>query len=109
MLGTIEVEPEEGPEDTPGFAGFRKVIDTEDLAPLLNASPDDRVDARAYLTARLLDLFLNDWDRHQGNWRWGTSDRAAPRRWIPIAKDRDQAFASYGGALLGVVRLRDPG
>ncbi len=108
MLGTIEVAPEEGPGDTPGFAGFRKVIDTENLAPLLNASPDDRVDARTYLTARLLDLFLNDWDRHQGNWQWGTSDRAAPRRWIPIAKDRDQAFASYGGALLGVVRLRDP-
>ncbi|MGH7630450.1 MAG: hypothetical protein ACREOF_13925 [Gemmatimonadales bacterium] len=108
MLGAIEVHPDEGPDETPGFAGFRNITDTEELAPRLNAGPDDRVDAHAYLTARLLDMFINDWDRHQGNWRWGTRDPAPPHRWIPIAKDRDQVFAWYGGVLLGIVRLRDP-
>jgi hypothetical protein len=108
MLGTIEPHPEAGPDGTPGFAGFRDITDTDKLVPLLNASPDDQVDARLYLTARLLDLFLNDWDRHPGNWRWGTSASSPPRRWIPIAKDRDQAFAWYAGALLRVVRLGDP-
>ena len=107
MLGTIEVHPEGGPDGAPGFEGFRDVIGTDELVPRLNAAPDDRVDARAFLTARLLDMFINDWDRHQGNWRWGTRDRAAPRRWIAIAKDRDQVFAWYGGALLGVARLGD--
>ena len=108
MLGTLELHPEEGENGTPGFAGFRDVVDTDKLVPRLNASADDRVDSREYLTARLLDLFLNDWDRHQGNWRWGTRDAREPRRWIAVPKDRDQVFAWYGGALLGVVRLGDP-
>lgn len=108
MLGTLELHPEEGKNGAPGFAGFRDVLDTDKLVPRLNASPDDRVDSREYLTARLLDLFLNDWDRHQGNWRWGTRDAHAPRRWTAIPRDRDQVFAWYGGVLLGVVRLGDP-
>lgn len=108
MLGTIEVHPQAGPDGAAGFAGFRQILDTDELVPKLNQAPDDSVDRRAYLTARLLDMFLNDWDRHQGNWRWGTRDRDGPRRWVAIPKDRDQVFAWYGGALLGVVRLRDP-
>jgi hypothetical protein len=108
MLGTLQLHPEEGKDGAPGFAGFRDVVDTDKLVPLLNASPDNRVDPREYLTARLLDLFLNDWDRHQGNWRWGTREAHAPRRWTAIPQDRDQVFAWYGGALLGVARLKDP-
>jgi hypothetical protein len=108
MLGTLELHPEEGKNGAPGFAGFRDVVDTDKLVPRLNASFDDRVQSREYLTARLLDLFLNDWDRHQGNWRWGTRDAHEPRRWTAIPKDRDQVFAWYGGVLLGVVRLGDP-
>jgi hypothetical protein len=108
MLGTIEVHPEGERDGRPGFAGFHEVLGTDELVPRLNRGPDDRLDARAYLAARLLDMFVNDWDRHQGNWRWGTRDRRSPYRWVAIPKDRDQVFAWYGGALLGVVRLRDP-
>ena len=35
------------------------------------ASPDDRVDARAFLTARLFDLLIGDWDRHADQWVLG--------------------------------------
>ncbi|HEX7024906.1 MAG TPA: BamA/TamA family outer membrane protein [Gemmatimonadales bacterium] len=95
-LGTIELYPSK-PERAPGFAGAVEIIDSDKLRPLLDSVPGTRVDARAYLAARLMDMLLNDWDRHPGQWKWArfSSDRDAP--WTPIPRDRDKPFISYGG------------
>ena len=69
MLGTIEERPEESDEGT-GFGGAADIISTEKLLEELRESPNDRVDARAYLAARLTDIYLGDWDRHADQWRW---------------------------------------
>ena len=62
------------------------------------------MDERAYLRARLLDLLVGDWDRHQGQWEWvGKADGDA---WLPFATDRDMAFADYDGLILSVRPLR---
>jgi hypothetical protein len=108
MLGTLELYPSAGRPGAPGFMGYRDVRKTEKLIERINASPDDQVDARAYLAARLFDMFANDADRHPGQWRWGTRDRAKPRRWKVIPMDRDNAFSSYGGMVATVARLRSP-
>ena len=108
MLGILEERPSPT-EGNPDPDGFRRVVDTDTLHALLQASGDrGAVDSRAYLSARLLDFFLNDWDRHEGNWLWGTRDSHPPRRWLAIPKDRDQAFANYGGAIVAVVRAFVP-
>jgi hypothetical protein len=78
-----------------GFAGAIAIIDSDSLQVLLDASPHERVDERAYLRARLTDMFLNDWDRHPGNWKWGRMKPGA--RWQPISRDRDKVLVSYGG------------
>ena len=108
LLGMIEEKPDDGPEGAPGFAGFTDIVGSEDLIPKLNASPEDRVDARAFLTARMLDLLINDWDRHGGQWEWGERDEKGWDRWIPIARDRDQAFFSLEGTLGGLARMAMP-
>ncbi len=103
MLGLLVERPAPGPDGEPTLFGFRSVVDTDGLLPGLHPSRD-RIDARRYLAARLLDLYLNDWDRHEGNWLWGTRDPSAPRRWIAIPQDRDQVFASYEGIVPWLVR-----
>ncbi len=108
MLGMLEERPAPGPDGRPGRFGFRSVEETDRLLPQLPGDSQSRVDARQYLAARLLDLYMNDWDRHEGNWLWGTRDAAAPRRWLAIPKDRDQVFASYEGIVLALVRLFVP-
>ena len=80
-----------------GFGGAIEIIDSDSLRALLDASPDDRVDARAYLRARLVDMFLNDWDRHPGNWKWARLTPDGP--WQPVARDRDKVLVSYGGVI----------
>jgi hypothetical protein len=104
MLGQLEVAPNEGEDDTPGFGGFRQIADTDRLLEHLEEEPEHRADARAYLTARLVDLLINDWDRNPGNWRWARTDSADAHYWIPLPRDRDYALVNYDGALLVVLR-----
>ncbi|MBA2459549.1 MAG: hypothetical protein H0V43_11445, partial [Gemmatimonadales bacterium] len=108
MLGTIEERPTDGKGEGDGFAGAAEVIDTEELLDRTEDGPEDRVDARAFLTARLVDLFVGDWDRHQDQWRWARFGADRPRRWLPIPRDRDQAFVRYDGLLLTVARSSMP-
>jgi hypothetical protein len=97
-LGTIEAFPSK-PDDAPGFAGAVEIIDSEDLRKLLDRDPASQIDVRAYLTARLMDALLNDWDRHAGNWKWARLQAAPHAPWVPIGRDRDKVFISYGGFL----------
>jgi hypothetical protein len=108
MLGTLEERADEPEGGGPGFGGFSRIISTATLLERLEESPFHRVDSRAYLTARLVDVTLGDWDRHADQWRWGQEEHARGVRWIPIARDRDYSFANYDGSLLDLVRLAVP-
>ena len=65
-----------------------------------------RFDDAGFLTARLLDFVVNDWDRHAGQWDWEGFAQEGDTLWRPIPLDRDQALASYDGALMKLARLR---
>jgi hypothetical protein len=106
LLGTFQEGPTAFLPPSPVGAGAADVKDTEEVMALLDASPNHRVDSRAFLTARMLDLFLNDWDRHGGQWRWVPSPERWGTLWHPIPVDRDQAFARYDGVLLALARIR---
>lgn len=85
-----------------------EIIDSDSLLARVDRSPDDRVDTRAFLAARLMDLLVGDWDRHRDQWVWLRRGDALPRRWTPVPRDRDQAFARYDGLLLFVARQTAP-
>lgn len=92
----------------PPRAGNLEARDTEEVLPRVDSSSSHRLDARGYLTARILDLFLNDWDRHPGQWRWAGVPEPWGTRWMAIPVDRDQSFSSYDGVLMALARLRTP-
>ena len=108
MLGLLEERPTDRSEERPGFAGARKVAETDELFERLDRDPDHRVDTRAFLAARLMDNLFGDWDRHEGQWRWIKPEKGRDTPWEPIPYDRDQAFSRYGGFLAGLGRLEDP-
>ncbi|MBC5773281.1 hypothetical protein H8S95_04325 [Pontibacter sp. KCTC 32443] len=47
---------------------------------------------KAFARARLLDVFLGDWDRHKGQWDWAIVKQGTETYFEPIPKDRDQVF-----------------
>jgi hypothetical protein len=107
MLGAIEEYPSP-PKNAPGFAGAIEIIDSEELFERINKDPVNRVDARALLTARLMDLLIGDNDRHPGQWRWARLASGSDPPWVPIPRDRDKAFLSYEGLLLKLARRAEP-
>ncbi|HEY3013011.1 MAG TPA: hypothetical protein VGJ36_09710 [Gemmatimonadales bacterium] len=90
------------------WGGASEIINSDTLFARTGRSPDDRVDARALLTARLFDLVIGDWDRHADQWVWARFSDTLPRRWVPIPRDRDQAFVKYDGLLLSIARQSAP-
>jgi hypothetical protein len=108
MLGVLEERPGEGEGGAEGFAGASEIISSTRLLKVTEDGPEDRVDARAFLAARLVDLFLGDWDRHADQWRWARFGEETPRRWLPIPRDRDQAFVRFDGLLLMIARTSAP-
>ncbi len=99
MLGQLEERPRHDPEDEPDFGGATRVVTTAKLWEYLDRGPENRVDARAFLAARLLDVYVGDWDRHAAQWRWAPFDEGDTRLWRPIPRDRDQAFSKLDGLL----------
>jgi hypothetical protein len=107
-LGMIEERPAEGDDDSPGFAGAADLASTVRLFDRLENGADHRVDARAFLAARLMDVFMGDWDRHQDQWRWARFDSAGVHWWRPIPRDRDYAFAHLDGFLVWIAGFYKP-
>lgn len=108
LIGMLQEHPSEGKDDTPGFASSRKVSGTDKLMKHLEKSPCNRVDARAFLKARLMDFLVNDKDRHYGQWRWARFPDGDCYTWLPIPEDRDQAFIHFEGAAMAIARRRFP-
>jgi hypothetical protein len=106
-LGQVEERPIDG------FAGAEDVEGSgeswnEDFREKLAEDPEHRVDAEAFLTARLMDVFFGDWDRHWDQWRWARFDRGGLKYWRAIPRDRDNAFNSSGGLIPGIARSFTP-
>jgi hypothetical protein len=100
VMGTLEPKPNEGENDTPGFAGSRKIRDTEEFMEELRESPRHALADRELLRARLLDFIVGDTDRgpDQYNWaRFPHPDDASRYLWRPLPRDRDWAFHRPGG------------
>jgi hypothetical protein len=97
-LGWIEPFPNK-PDSAPGFLGDSPIIDSEKLLEKMNEDPTERVDAHVFLTARLMDMLVGDWDRHPGQWRWAKVGKGNDARWLAIPRDHDMAFVMYDGLI----------
>ena len=76
------------------------VTNTEDLMELLLEEPDHKIDARWFLRTRLVDMILNDWDRHEGQFFWASmedNDGTVQYRAFPL--DRDNVIFKMDGVL----------
>ena len=86
---------------TPDLAGATEFMAGEAMLQHVYAQPTHSIDQLAFLRARLLDVWLGDWDRHEGQWQWAAFPAAAGRvRYRPIPKDRDQVYFKFDDGLV---------
>lgn len=100
MFGEIEERPTEGEDDTPGFAGSRKVKNTGNFLDDIEDSGEHRLDEREFLRARLIDFVVGDPDRGTDQWRWARFGEEGAYRWRPIPRDRDWVLVRPNGLLV---------
>ena len=103
-LYMIEERAASGHGDLTSFGHANKVISTDDMLKKLRISGKYSFDQTTYIKARLFDMVIGDWDRHQDQWRWTQiKDKNGLIIFKPIPRDRDQAFSIMGdGFLLGI-------
>ena len=104
-LGTIARFPKMEKGDARGFAGAIDIIDSDTLLRLIDRDPAERVDAPAFLVARLMNMLVGDYDRHPGQWKWARLQPAPAGAWEPIARDFDKAFKSVTGVVPRLMKL----
>jgi hypothetical protein len=105
VLGMLEERPDQNSEATGSYGRPRQVLAPTRAFALFDASPDDRVDARAFLRARLVDILIGDRDRHRDQFRWAAFTDERPLLWQPISRDHDEAFVHLDGLALDIGRL----
>jgi hypothetical protein len=108
MLGWIEERPNEGEGEVEAFGGADSVTGSDEFLDRLEESSRNRVDDAAYLRARLIDLFVGDWDRHPDQWRWAGYNEGGRTTWRPIPRDRDWALGKLDGVLVKLIPLGYP-
>ena len=102
-LYMIEEHASDNHGDKPSFGFSDKLISTHDMLLKLSKDEDNQVDEEAYIKARLFDMLIGDWDRHEDQWRWAEFKKGKKTIYRPMPRDRDQAFSIMAdGALLSV-------
>lgn len=85
------------------FAYSNELIGTDDMLAEIRSDEDIVIDEVAYVRARLFDMLIGDWDRHHDQWRWATTEKDGKIVYVPVPRDRDQAFSNMNdGFILGI-------
>ncbi|WKX76414.1 hypothetical protein [Zobellia laminariae] len=96
-VGDTQIESE-------SFGTPEDILSTADVLQEINKSGKAVVDEPSYIRARLFDMLLGDWDRHEDQWRWALYKNEDGTEYCsPIPRDRDQAFSKYDGTLISTL------
>ncbi|WP_121810563.1 BamA/TamA family outer membrane protein [Mucilaginibacter kameinonensis] len=68
-------------------------------------SYDNRLDGETFLRARMLDLLMGDWDRHEDQWRWADTKNGKGKTYTAVPRDRDQVFHVTQGVFPSIAAL----
>lgn len=99
-LYILEQRPEGDWSDAPNLGGFKEYLSTNDVVAKLLDNNQYTADQLSYAKARLFDMLVADWDRHEDNWRWGVAQKGDKIMYVPVPRDRDQVFFAHDGVLI---------
>jgi len=99
----LEQRPKDDWSDADNLGNFSKFEDLEGFMKDVLKSHKYSVDQKEFARARMLDMLIGDFDRHGDQWKWGERKEGDKVVYVPVPTDRDQAFSTKSGLLLGLV------
>ncbi|WP_339844965.1 hypothetical protein [uncultured Dokdonia sp.] len=103
QLYMIVEKPDGDFDDSHMFRFSKEVESTQDLFKELREDDQNQLDERTYIRARIFDMLIGDWDRHEDQWRWAQSqvdEKEGTTIYTAVPRDRDQVFAKFDGSFL---------
>ena len=101
QMALLEEKYEAPASRTPALVGAADFDGGEAMLKQVYRHPTHYIDQPAFLRARLLDVWLGDWDRHEGQWQWAEFRETDGRvRYVGIPKDRDQVYFRFDDGLI---------
>ncbi len=108
-LYLLEERVESGHNDLASFGKPKDILSTSDVLIEINKTGKSIVDEPSYIRARLFDMLIGDWDRHEDQWRWALFENEDGSEICkPIPRDRDQAFSIFDGSVLNFLSCAVP-
>ncbi|MBU0696894.1 MAG: metallophosphoesterase, partial [Bacteroidetes bacterium] len=103
--GIIEIRADEDLSQFKDFGYTKNAVGTETMYDKLKEDNDNSVDQKSFLKARLFDMLIGDWDRHEDQWRWAEFKKKGKGiLFRPIPRDRDQVFTKFDGIIPGLIK-----
>ena len=99
LLGMLEESPKSPNYGCEGFEGSDEVLRSYKLFRNLYKSNNNRVDQEEFAKAKVFDIFVGDWGRHEDNWKWAGYKNLQGTIYKPIPRDRDHVFSLWDGML----------
>src|SRR5690606_4334576 len=63
------------------------------------------LDEENYIKSRLFDMLIGNWNREPDHWQWAEYyNRDKKNVYVPIPKNRDNAFSSFEGNISDITR-----
>ncbi len=104
-LYLFSIEPTEKSDGEEIFKYPDDVETTDDILTKIRKNGDIFVDEENYIKSRLFDMLIGDWDRESDHWRWAEYyNKYGKNVYVPIPKNRDEAFSSFDGNILDFAR-----
>lgn len=82
------------------------MVDSDELWERMRQEGQAKVDEKQLVRSRLFDIFIGDWDRHEGQWLWAETKTDSISVYEPIPIDRDNAFFKSDGAIPWIGRRK---
>ncbi|HEY8401897.1 MAG TPA: hypothetical protein VIK89_11580 [Cytophagaceae bacterium] len=99
MLVLLEEDPDENHDNLASLGYAPNIVGTEKVIEQLEKDNDNYVIQESYLRARLLDMLIGDWDRHERQYRWAEYKTEKGKYYRAVPEDRDQVFFKFDGII----------
>ena len=114
IIGVIAKDPNLG-DYNQFFAGIICLIEEREPGGKSDNTPktisnlvddnNNRFYGEEFLKARMLDMLIGDWDRHEDQWRWRFDKDGKDKIYTAVPRDRDQVFHLNEGLIPSLAAL----
>jgi predicted phosphodiesterase len=106
MFCLMEQRPNGNMSAEDQFGNSKKVDNFFETLEEIHGKYSHKIDKDYTVRARLFDMLIGDFDRHDDQWRWAQFKENGQNLYRPIPRDRDQAFFVSDGIAMSLMKQR---